>query len=431
MTIQMWIAITIFTACYLLIASEKVNKNIVALSGAVFFMLIGFVPQTSAYTHYVDWNVIFLLIGMMIMTGIIKQTGLFEYLAIFIAKKAKGNPKRILVFLFFITAIISALLDNVTTVVMMVPISILMAVELEISPVPFVITQVLASNIGGTATLIGDPPNLMIGSAAHISFMDFIINISGFIFFSMCISVSFIYFFFRQKLVVSNEKRARIMEFKEKKLIRDKGLLIYSLIIFIIFLFLLVMQDFFHLPASTIALFAMVLLLWKSQHLSFDNLISNDVDWSSILFFIGLFIMVGALIETKFIDLISQKILAFTGGNIKMAMLSILWSSGVASAFLDNIPFVAATIPMIKDIASNLGVEQTMPLWWALSLGSCLGGNGTLVGASANIISAGICKKSNYPISFWTFTKYGAIITLINLTMSTIYLLVKHFVFLF
>ena len=427
----MWIAITIFTACYLLIASEKVNKNIVALSGAVFFMLIGFVPQTSAYTHYVDWNVIFLLIGMMIMTGIIKQTGLFEYLAIFIAKKAKGNPKRILVFLFFITAIISALLDNVTTVVMMVPISILMAVELEISPVPFVITQVLASNIGGTATLIGDPPNLMIGSAAHISFMDFIINISGFIFFSMCISVSFIYFFFRQKLVVSNEKRARIMEFKEKKLIRDKGLLIYSLIIFIIFLFLLVMQDFFHLPASTIALFAMVLLLWKSQHLSFDNLISNDVDWSSILFFIGLFIMVGALIETKFIDLISQKILAFTGGNIKMAMLSILWSSGVASAFLDNIPFVAATIPMIKDIASNLGVEQTMPLWWALSLGSCLGGNGTLVGASANIISAGICKKSNYPISFWTFTKYGAIITLINLTMSTIYLLVKHFVFLF
>ena len=427
MNTQMMIALSIFVGCYVLIASEKINKNVVALAGAVLFILIGFVPQTKAFSYYIDWNVIFLLIGMMIMVGVIKNTGLFEYIAIFLSKKAKGNPKKILIMLFFITGIFSAFLDNVTTVVVITPISILIDVELGISPVPFIITQALASNIGGTATLIGDPPNLMIGSAAGLSFLDFLKNLGEFVLFSMIFSSVIIYLFFGKKLVVSNERRARIMEFKEKELIRDKGLLIYSMIVFGIFLGLLMLQDVLHLNAATIALLAAVLLLLKATKINFESFISNEVDWSSILFFMGLFIMVGALEETGFIKLLSERIMTATNGNMELTAISIIWTSGIASAFLDNIPFVAAIIPMLERISEMVGTVAAEPLWWALSLGACLGGNGTLIGASANIISVGICKKSNYPISFWTFTKYGALITLINLLLATVFVYVRYF----
>ncbi|MCK9329966.1 MAG: ArsB/NhaD family transporter [Candidatus Cloacimonetes bacterium] len=427
MNLQMMIALGVFLICYFFIATEKINKIVIALTGAVFFMILGFVPQTKAFAHYIDWNVIFLLIGMMIMVGIIKITGLFEFIAIYLAKKAKGNPKMILLILFFITGIFSALLDNVTTVVILTPISILIAVEMGISPIPFVIAQAIASNIGGTATLIGDPPNLMIGSAAGISFLAFIKNLTIFVFFNMIVSAGIIYLFFRKKLVISNERRARIMEFQEKALITDKKLLIYAICVFVIFLLLLFFQEALHLHAATIALSAAVLLMLRTKKLNIDHFLNNEIEWGTIIFFIGLFIMVGALEETGIIKLFSKGILSLTDGNMKHTAISIVWTSGIASAFIDNIPFVATMIPMIKDIALTIEPQQVFPLWWALSLGACFGGNGTLIGASANLISASICKKSNYPISFMTFTKYGAIITFINLILATVFIIIKYF----
>ncbi|MCL2063292.1 MAG: ArsB/NhaD family transporter [Candidatus Cloacimonetes bacterium] len=427
MTEKMFFGLAIFIGCYVFIASEKINKVAVALSGAVLFIFLGYVSQNQAFSTYIDWNVIFLLIGMMIMMGVIKNTGLFEFIAIFLAKKARGNPKKIIIMLFIITGVFSAFLDNVTTVIVIAPISILIAVELGISPIPFVITQALASNIGGAATLIGDPPNLMIGSAAGLSFLDFLKNLGVFIAITMVVCAFIVNLFFGKQLKVTNERRARIMEFKEKELIRDKSLLIYSIVVFGIFLTLLILQEVLQLHAATIALVAAVLLLLRARKINMENFLSNEIDWSSILFFIGLFIMVGALEEIGIIHFFSEKILDVSKGNMELTTIFIIWSSGIASAFLDNIPFVAAMIPMIRDVSQSIGVEQALPLWWALSLGSCLGGNGTLIGASANIISAGICKKSNYPISFWTFTKYGAVITLINLLLASVFMILRYF----
>lgn len=427
MDTQMILAILIFMGCYFFIATEKINKIIVALGGAVIYLAFGFIPQAKAFSHYIDWNVIFLLIGMMIMVGVIKSTGLFEYVAIYLAKKAKGDPKKILIMLFFITGIFSALLDNVTTVIIITPISILIAVEMGISPLPFIITQIIASNIGGTATLIGDPPNLMIGSAAGLSFFSFVENLALFVLFNMIISSAMMYLLFRKQLVVSNERRARIMEFDEKKLITDKGLLIYSLAIFGVFLTLLFLQEILQLHAATIALVAATALMLKARKMDVDNFISEEVEWGTIIFFIGLFIMVGALEEAGVITLLSSKIMQLTQGDMKSTAMSMVWTVGIASAFIDNIPFVATMIPMIKNIALTVGTEQVMPLWWALSLGACFGGNGTLIGASANVISVGISKRSDFPISFWTFTKYGALVTVVNLTFATFFVAWKYF----
>ncbi len=427
MDTQMIIALAIFVGCYFFIATEKINKIVVALGGAVIYIAFGFISQSLAFSHYIDWNVIFLLIGMMIMVGIIKSTGLFEYIAIYLAKKAKGNPKKILLMLFFITGIFSALLDNVTTVVIITPISILIAVEMGISPVPFVITQAIASNIGGTATLIGDPPNVMIGSAAGISFMGFLENLGFFVLFNMVVSSLVIYLFFRKQLVVSNERRARIMEFQEKQLITDKSLLLYSIVVFFIFICLLFFQEVLHLHAATIALFAATALMVRARKVNIDHFLNNEIEWGTILFFVGLFIMVGALEEVRIIDLLSDKIMHITQGNLKATAVSMVWTAGIASAFIDNIPFVATMIPMIKNIGLSAGADNVMPLWWALSLGACFGGNGTLIGASANVISVGISKKSNYPVSFMTFTKYGALITIINLILSTVFIMWRYF----
>lgn len=427
MDIQMILAILIFMGCYFFIATEKINKIIVALGGAVIYLAFGFIPQAKAFSHYIDWNVIFLLIGMMIMVGVIKSTGLFEYVAIYLAKKAKGDPKKILIMLFFITGIFSAFLDNVTTVIIITPISILIAVEMGISPLPFIIAQIIASNIGGTATLIGDPPNLMIGSAAGLSFFNFIENLALFVLFNMIVSSAMMFLLFRKQLVVSNERRARIMEFDEKKLITDKRLLIYSLAIFGVFLTLLFLQEILQLHAATIALVAATALMLKARKMDVDNFISKEVEWGTIIFFIGLFIMVGALEEAGVITLLSSKIMQLTQGDMKSTAMSMVWTAGIASAFIDNIPFVATMIPMIKNIALTAGTEQVMPLWWALSLGACFGGNGTLIGASANVISVGISKRSDFPISFWTFTKYGALVTVVNLTFATFFIAWKYF----
>ena len=420
MTLEMIFALVVFIFCFALIVSEKFNKTIVAISGATFFMLFKFVPQFLAFHKFVDWNVIFLLIGMMIMVGIVKDSGIFEYIAIYLAKKSKGDPKIILVVIFLTSGLFAAFIGNVSSAIIMAPISILIAVELGISPLPFVIAQAIAANIGGTATLIGDPANLMIGSAAEFSFLDYLQNVSLFVLFLLVVCSGVVYLFFRKQLVVPNERRARIMEFHEKELLRDKPLLIYSIVTFVIFLTLLILQKVLDLSPATIALAAAVMLLFKAKRLNFEQFITNEIYWSTILFFIGLFIMVGALEETEFIAMFAGKIFTLTGKEGGLLSVFIIWVTGIVAAFIDNVPYVTTMIPVLKVIEPNVGV------WWAFVLGAVLSGNGSMIGSSANIISVSISKKSAHPISFWTFTKYSAIVTIITFIFSTIYILVRY-----
>ena len=417
-------AVLIFIISYILIASEKFEKSLIALLGASLMLLFKILPQHTAFEH-IDFNVIFLLISMMILVKIIEKTGIFQYLSIKFAKIVNSDPIKIMIILFFMTAIFSAFLDNITTVLLIAPVSILIANELRISPIPFLLVQIFASNIGGTATLIGDPPNVMIGSAANLSFMDFVTNLAPLILIQMILFALIFFIFLKNKIKVTNENRARIMDFDEEKLLKDKNLLIKSAIIFTLVVIGFAIHGFVDLEAATIALSGSIILTLISKT-QFEEVL-QQVEWISIFFFIGLFIMVGGLVETGFIKMISSRVLEFTDGNIKLASQVILWFSGIFSGIVDNIPFVATMIPLIQNLGDKLGHNAILPVWWALSLGSCLGGNGTLIGASANIIIANFAKKSGYKISFLKFLKYSIPVTILSLALSYIYILIRYF----
>ena len=417
-------AILIFIISYILIASEKFEKSLIALLGASLMLLFKILPQHTAFEH-IDFNVIFLLISMMILVKIIEKTGIFQYLSIKFAKIVNSDPIKIMIILFFMTAIFSAFLDNITTVLLIAPVSILIANELRISPIPFLLVQIFASNIGGTATLIGDPPNVMIGSAANLSFMDFVTNLAPLILIQMVLFALIFFIFLKNKIKVTNENRARIMDFDEEKLLKDKNLLIKSAIIFTLVVIGFAIHGFVDLEAATIALSGSIILTLISKT-QFEEVL-QQVEWISIFFFIGLFIMVGGLVETGFIKMVSSRVLEFTDGNIKLASQVILWFSGIFSGIVDNIPFVATMIPLIQNLGDKLGHNAILPVWWALSLGSCLGGNGTLIGASANIIIANFAKKSGYKISFLKFLKYSIPVTILSLALSYIYILIRYF----
>lgn len=417
-------AVLIFIISYILIASEKFEKSLIALLGASLMLLFKILPQHTAFEH-IDFNVIFLLISMMILVKIIEKTGIFQYLSIKFAKIVNADPIKIMIILFFMTAIFSAFLDNITTVLLIAPVSILIANELRISPIPFLLIQIFASNIGGTATLIGDPPNVMIGSAANLSFMDFVTNLAPLILIQMVLFALIFFIFLKNKIKVTNENRARIMDFDEEKLLKDKNLLIKSAIIFTLVVIGFAIHGFVDLEAATIALSGSIILTLISKT-QFEEVL-QQVEWISIFFFIGLFIMVGGLVETGFIKMVSSRVLEFTDGNIKLASQVILWFSGIFSGIVDNIPFVATMIPLIQNLGDKLGHNAILPVWWALSLGSCLGGNGTLIGASANIIIANFAKKSGYRISFLKFLKYSIPVTILSLALSYIYILIRYF----
>lgn len=431
MGIQVIIALAIFFIVYVIMTTEIFNKTVAVLLGGSLFIILGIVSQEKAFEE-IDWNVIFLLIGMMIIVGITKRTGLFQYVAIKAAKAVKGDPIKILLMLSVITAVFSAFLDNVTTVLILTPVSILIAVELGVSPIPFVICEAIASNIGGTATLIGDPPNIMIGSAANLSFMDFLVNLGPVIIVILALFLIIIYFIFRKKLVVSSEKKARIMDFDESRSIEDKTLLIKSLIILGMVIVGFLLHSLLHLEAATIALAGASLLMILAGKEEVEKFF-HEVEWGTIFFFIGLFILVGGLVEMGLIKKLAEFLLSLTGGDIKVTSIVMIWFSGFFSAFVDNIPYVATMIPLIQDMTSqisqNLNIPlaeaavKVLPLWWSLSLGACLGGNGTLIGASANVVSAGLAGKSGYKISFLEFTKYGFFIMLITLAISTGYVI--------
>jgi len=424
MTIHAILALVVFIGVYVALTTEIVNKTAAALLGAVLMVILGIIGQEAAFEH-IDWNVIFLLIGMMIIMNITKRTGLFQYVAIKVAKFARGEPLAILILLSLITALFSAFLDNVTTVLIIIPITILIAVELGITPVPFVVTLAIASNIGGTATLIGDPPNIMIGSAAGLSFVDFIVNLTPVILVILAIFCGMVFLFFRKQLQVSNERKARIMSFDESKAIEDRSLLVKSLAVLGLVVLAFLLHGALDLEPSTIALAGAVVLLVISGEKEIDHIFA-EIEWSTIFFFIGLFMIVGTLVDEGIMTAVSTWLIKATQGHLRLTQFLILWVSGVLSAVVDNIPFVATMIPLIKDMGNQLGNEAVRPLWWALSMGACLGGNGTLIGASANVVSAGLAAKSGHPVSFWDFTKYGAIFMTMSLIVCTFYVYLRY-----
>jgi len=419
-----YIAVGVFGLSMFAIVTEKIHKTSVAILGAMLMVILGVESQTAAFSH-IDWNVIFLLIGMMVITNITKRTGLFQYIAIRIAKFARGEPVAIMILLALVTAAISAVLDNVTTVLILVPITFLIAVELGVAPTPFVITLAMASNVGGTATLVGDPPNIMIGSAAGFGFVDFIFNNTPVILLNLVALCVFVYFAFSKAMVVTNERKARILAFDDTKAIEDKPLLFKSLVVLGLVVGAFLFHSIVHVEPSTIALSGAAVLLVLSGIGDVEG-IFGEIEWTTIMFFVGLFMIVGGLVETGLIARMSTALLGATEGRIGLTTLVILWASGILSGVVDNIPFVATMIPLIKNMGTSLGAGAIEPLWWALSLGACLGGNGTIIGASANVVAVGISRKNGHPISFWDFTKYGAAYTVISLLISSVYMIVRY-----
>lgn len=420
---QVIAATLVFFLTYGLIISEKLHRTVVALMGAVLVLVLGIVNQETAIES-IDFNTIGLLIGMMIIVGITRRTGVFEYLAIKAAKLAKGNPWLIMFFLAAITALTSALLDNVTTVLLMVPVTFSITQELGLNPIPFLVTQIMSSNIGGTSTLIGDPPNIMIGSATGLGFMDFILNLGIPIVLVFLATMFLLKIIYRKELVVEEALKSKIMLFNELEAIKDYALLKKSLFVLILTILGFVLHQFLHLESATIALGGATLLLLITREEPEDILLT--VEWPTIFFFAGLFILVGALEHVGIIEWVAKKSLEATGGAMTFTTLLILWLSAIASAFVDNIPFVATMIPLIEKMGQLGGIENLKPLWWALSLGACLGGNGTLIGASANVIVAGLAEKQGYPISFKYFMKIAFPLMIVSIVISTVYVYIAY-----
>ncbi len=421
----MTVAASILVLTYAVIITEKFNKAIIALLGASLMIFAGILSQERA-VEGIDFNTIGLLTGMMIIVAVSQKTGMFQYLAIKGVKFVKGDPWWILVMLALITAVTSALLDNVTTVLLIVPITLLITDELKINPYPFLFIQIFASNIGGTATLIGDPPNIMIGSAVKLTFMDFVINVAPIVPIIMIATIIPIKFIFGKQMVVEERLKQGIMRFDEKEAIKDVPLLKKSLIVLGIVIIGFVLQHQLHLEPATIAMSgAAVLLLISGENL---HQIFEKVEWVTIFFFVGLFIVVTGVEETGLIKLMAEKIMAMTGGDMMVTAFAITWLSAVASAFIDNIPFVATMIPMIKDMGEIAGSQEAiMPLWWALSLGACLGGNGSIIGASANVIVAGISERSGAKIEFLKFMKLAFPLMLWSILISWVYIWLRYF----
>lgn len=418
-------AIGIFLLTYALIISEKIHRTLLAMVGAVLMIVLGIIDQETAI-HHIDFNTLGLLIGMMIIVNTTAETGLFNYIGIWTAKKAKGNPLTILWLLALITAVGSAFLDNVTTIILMVPVAFSITRQLKVKPFPYVFALVIASNIGGTATLIGDPPNIMIGSAVkELTFMAFLQNLAPVAILILAVTLPLFILIFRKGLKTSSALREGMMKMSLNGLITDRKLLVKCLTILGLTLIGFFLHQTFHLESATVALAgAFLLLLLTGEHVM--ERAFRTVEWPTIFFFVGLFVLVGGLIETGTIKQLAERAIDLTGGDPLFTSMLILWLSAIASAFLDNIPFVATMIPMIQDMGS-MGISNLEPLWWSLALGACLGGNGSLIGASANLIAAGMSAKEGEPISFMKFLKYGFPLMLLSVAIASIYILIRYF----
>ena len=422
------VAIVIFVAAYALIISEKIHRTIIGICGAMLMILLGIISQETAI-HHIDFNTLGLLMGMMVIVNITSETGLFNYLAIWAAKKVKAKPISLLVALSLLTAVCSALLDNVTTVLLTVPITFSITKQLNVDVKPFLIAQILSSNIGGTATLIGDPPNIMIGSAVkELTFVAFIENLAPIAIICMVIVLFIMSAAYRRSLVTTPALQQELMQMDEKAAITDHSLLKRSLFVLGLTILGFFTHSFTHIESSLIALtggFLLLLLAGGSEHLVEKAM--HAVEWPTIFFFIGLFIAVGGLIEVGIIARLAETAVETTGGDLTATALLILWMSAVISSVLDNIPFVATMIPLIQNMGT-MGIENLEPLWWALALGACLGGNGTLVGASANLIVAGMASERGVRISFIRYFKIGFPLMILTIVLSTVYVYLRYLI---
>ncbi len=425
------IAITVFAIAYLLIATEKVPKMVVALGGAGIVLAVGVVGSEDAfYSHDtgVDWDVVFLLLGMMIIVGILRRTGVFEYVAIWATKRANGSPLRVMLLLVLITAVASALLDNVTTVLLIAPVTLLVCDRLDIKPVPFLLAEVFASNIGGAATLIGDPPNIIIGSRAGLTFNDFLVNMAPVVAVELVVFALIVPRLFRGSFAVDPERVADVMALNEREAIRDRRLLAKCGLVLLAVFVAFVSHSAIHVEPSVVALLGAGVLVLISRTAPKDYLAA--VEWETLLFFAGLFIMIGALVKTGVIGTLAALAADATGGNALLAAMLILVVSALLSGVIDNIPYVATMAPLVLALTKGIAdPTRSEALWWSLALGADFGGNLTAVGASANVVMLGIAARSGYPISFWEFTKKGAVVTAITVLLAAPYLWLRYFVF--
>jgi Na+/H+ antiporter NhaD/arsenite permease-like protein len=424
----LWVSSILFVATYAVIISEKVNRAVVAGLGASLMITLGVLNQETAVAG-IDFNTLGLLTGMMVIVAITRGSGVFQYVAVWSAKKVNASPWGILFMLSLVTAVFSALLDNVTTVLLIAPVTLLISHELKIDPYPFLFAEIFAANIGGTATLIGDPPNIMIGSAVGLSFNDFLINLAPIVPVILAVTLGIIYLVWGRNLYASAQARERIMKFREQEAITDTKLLKQSLFVLTLVIAGFVLAHPLHLEPATIAMFGAALLLFLSN-LKNDaeeqseevNKIFAGVEWITIFFFIGLFIAVKGIEEAGVLRILADLVINYTGGDMTVTALTILWVSAIASAVVDNIPFVATMIPLIKSMAPTFGgAENLMPLWWSLALGACLGGNGSLVGASANLIVAGFAERAGHRIKFLKFMLMAFPMMLLSIGIASVY----------
>ncbi|MDP4093794.1 MAG: ArsB/NhaD family transporter [Bacillota bacterium] len=414
----------IFIITYIMIILEKLDRTVIALSGAVLMVVAGIITQKDAF-EYIDYNTLVLLISMMIIVMLTRRTGVFEYLAIKTVKITRGEPWKLLVILSLITGILSALLDNVTTILLILPITLNIAKDLHTNPVPFIISEVFASNVGGTATLIGDPPNIMISSASGFTFMDFIKNDALIIVPILFLTTYIFLLVYRKKLKTSQEAKLKLLSMDEKEALKDIVLLKKCTAVLALTILGFVFHGLLNFESSTIALAgAVILLIITGIH---PEKILKEVEWKTILFFAGLFVLVGGIKASGIINLLARGVIDISGGNTVLMTLAILWVAAIASAFIDNIPFVATMIPLIQDVGVMTGINVN-PLWWALSLGACLGGNGTTIGASANVIATGIADEFGHKITFIRYFKVAFPLMILTISICSVYLLVFYLI---
>ncbi len=430
----LWFAGALFVFTYAMILTERLNRAIVSLTMACLMILGGVLTQEAAFQG-VDFNTLGLLTGMMIIVGITKDSGVFQYLAIWSAKRVNADPWGILVTLVLVTAVLSALLDNVTTVLLIAPVTLLITDALKVSAYPYLFAEIFASNIGGTATLIGDPPNIMIGSAVGLSFNDFLFNLAPLSLIVLPLTLIPIYLIWGRKLVADPQSRQQVMNYREADAITDPRLLKQSMFVLALVMAGFILAHDIHQQPATIAMFGAAVLLVlinlpknaseqsKRVHKAFC-----EVEWTTIFFFIGLFIVVYGVESTGLLEMLAHQVLDLTGGDKSTTAIAILWVSAVASAVVDNIPFVATMIPLIENMAVTFGgSDELMPLWWSLALGSCLGGNGSLVGASANLIVAGFAERAGQPIRFLPFMLMAFPLMLMSILVSSFYVYLRYF----
>nr|WP_169949146.1 ArsB/NhaD family transporter [Microbispora sp. H11081] len=426
MTVTAWVAAIVFAATYVLIASEKVHRVKAALGGAAIMLLVHATAADSAFFSQdsgVDWNVVFLLLGMMVIVGVLRQTGVFEFLAIWAAKRARGRPFRLMVLLLVITAVASALLDNVTTVLLIAPVTFLVCERLALPVAPFLIAEAMASNIGGTATLVGDPPNIIIASRAGLTFNDFLVHLAPLVIVLTAVFIGLCRLLFRSAFRYDPERAAEIMRLDERAAIQDKVMLLQSLSVLAVVVAAFVLHPVLHYEPSVVALLGAGLLVLVTKVTTEDAL--REVEWPTLVFFAGLFVMVGALVETGVIGLVSQAAAEATAGRPGVTTMVLLWASAGLSAIVDNIPYVATMSPIVADLAQHVPGDPNV-LWWALALGADLGGNATAVGASANVVILGIAERNGARISFWQFTKYGLVVTVVTVALCVPYLWLRY-----